>query len=591
MKAKIFSLLFVLPMLTAGIFAGYLLVADLSDAWRMRAWTPVMAVLESGGYRMSATGEADSLQAYARYRYEVAGVTYYNERVAISDGGDNIGRFQQELGSRLRRAHESGQPVLVYVNPDDHSDAVIERSLRGGLAGFKLLFLLIFGGIAAGLIYVVFRAAPESASTGTSSKASPWLTRPAWRSNRFRSTSRSTMWIAWGFAIFWSLISAPLPFVVYQEFAQNDNALALLGLLFPFIGVGLIAQAIRRTHEWLRYGAAILTLDPFPGAIGGHVGGQLDCRVPLDRTARYQVTLNCIRSHMSGSGKNRRRSESASWHDTQLAHAAEGPLGTCLIFRFDVPDELAESDADKAGDTYHLWRLNVSAELPGTDLDRNYEIPVYATQAESSSLPEDLIKAAQADQKVLDLAALRRLMRIEFGAAGRSLRYPAGRNLGFGLGGSAFGATFAIAGWLLWTHADELLMGVAFTTVGSLILLASLYLMLNSLQCSQEGEDIVSVRRLLGIRINTSRISRAAFAGFDKRSTMSSQSGNRHVMYYTLKAVDHDGRTIVVGEGFRGASQANAAAELVAEAFGLQGRVARPGHGIDEAPANWLAAD
>jgi hypothetical protein len=43
---------------------------------------------------------------------------------------------------------------------------------------------------------------------------------------------------------------------------------ALIRLLFPLVGIWLIACAIRRTREWRRFGAAPVTLDPVPGSIG-----------------------------------------------------------------------------------------------------------------------------------------------------------------------------------------------------------------------------------------------------------------------------------------------------------------------------------
>ena len=84
------------------------------------------------------------------------------------------------------------------------------------------------------------------------------------------------MWAAWAFAIFWNAISAVTPFIAYREVVSNDNYIALVALLFPLVGIGLLIWALRRTFEWRRFGPAPVTLDPFPGSIGGHVGGTVD---------------------------------------------------------------------------------------------------------------------------------------------------------------------------------------------------------------------------------------------------------------------------------------------------------------------------
>ena len=44
------------------------------------------------------------------------------------------------------------------------------------------------------------------------------MVKPAvWRRRPIRSGSKLTMWAAWGFAIFWNLISMPLPFLLLDE--------------------------------------------------------------------------------------------------------------------------------------------------------------------------------------------------------------------------------------------------------------------------------------------------------------------------------------------------------------------------------------
>lgn len=154
---------------------------------------------------------------------------------------------------------------------------------------------------------------------------------------------------AWLFAGVWNLISAAMPFIAYREVVDKGNYAGLLALVFPLVGIGLLVWAIRRTREWRRFGPAPVSLDPFPGSIGGHVGGTIDLAVPFDPAAR-----------------------------------------------FDVPEGLDESDAVKKNDRHHLWRLNLSAELPGADLDRDYEIPVYATAAASRRLSDRALSEANA---------------------------------------------------------------------------------------------------------------------------------------------------------------------------------------------------
>ena len=51
------------------------------------------------------------------------------------------------------------------------------------------------------------------------------ICRSSRRSESIGSGSKTGMYVAWGFALFWNLVSAPLPFVVYQE--VEDLTLAI----------------------------------------------------------------------------------------------------------------------------------------------------------------------------------------------------------------------------------------------------------------------------------------------------------------------------------------------------------------------------
>ena len=591
MKGRILLCLFALPFFGVGAWMGYSIAGHLNDAWRMQDWIPVAATLTRAGYESHADDDGTTYEAYAQYTYTYEGRVYVGERVAIAVGADNIGDFQQELGARLSAAMARRETVTVYVNPALPSEAIIDRSLRWGLLGFKSIFFFVFGGFGLGLLIFVFRAPKKKDPSAPELTGRPWLVNDDWQTATIRSSSKMAMWAAWGFAAFWNLISAPLPFVVHRELVGNGNALALIGLLFPIVGVGLVVWAVRRTREWRRFGPAPVTLDPFPGAIGGHVGGTIDVNLPYDPSAKFSLTLTNVRSYVSGSGKKRRRRESAEWQDAQVAHATSGARGTRLSFRFDVPPGLAESDADQSEDSYHLWRLGLQAELPGADIDRDYEIPVYATGEESSQLSGYAIEEAKSEQGRLDLDAIQEIVNLTHSAAGKSLYYPVGRNLLGGLMGLVVGSIFAIAGWFLTIHEGHTFFGGVFGLVGLLVALSSLYVALNSLEVVKQGSEIRTVRRILGIPVSRRRMKIADFFRFRKSASSKSQSGSKHTIRYTIAAVDRSGEKLTLGEGFKGAGQAKAAMEFFSRELGLTPAKNEPEPDASYADADFLAAD
>lgn len=376
------------------------------------------------------------------------------------------------------------------------------------------------------------------------------------------------MWGSWAFAAFWNLISAALPFLLYEEVVEKENYIALVGLLFPLIGLGLLVWAIRRTIEWRRFGPAPVTLDPFPGSIGGHVGGTIDLKLPYDPAARFRLTLNNLHSYVSGSGKNRGRKEEAEWQDAMVAHAEHGTSGTRLVFRFDIPEGLDPSDTDH-DDSYYIWRLNLHAELPGTNLDRDYDIPVYATATQSRHLSNRAVQKARAEQDLIDDESVGEIISIRNGPSGNQMVYPMGRHVGPSLGGLIVGAIFAAMGWYLVFEEGHSIFGSVFAVVGTLIGIFCLYLMFNSLEVFKEAGSIRTVRRVLGIPVSNKQMHQNNFERFKKKSTMKTQSGGKHIIYYSVYALDRQGNEIVLGEGFKGESEAKAAMRTIASTLGL----------------------
>ncbi|MEJ2128099.1 MAG: DUF3592 domain-containing protein [Woeseiaceae bacterium] len=569
MKGKILATLFALPFLGVGIWMGWSIGNAIYDTVRMSDWVRVEARLTRAGYETHSGDDSDTYEAYAEYTYLVEGRAYTGDRVSVSSGADNIGDYQQDIGRELSSAMSRGDHILVWVDPDDPAEAVVDRGIRWGLMGFKSIFLLVFGGFGGGLAFFVWRAPKEKDKTDPQFADKPWLLDDAWQTPEIRSSSRASMFGVWIFAAFWNLISAPIPFLLFDEVVAKKNYIALLGLLFTAVGIGLLVWAIRRTMEWKRFGATPVTLDPFPGSIGGHVGGTIELNVPHASSNEFQVTLTNIRSYISGSGKNRSRKESAKWQDTIVAHSESTGAGTRLTFRFDVPGGLTESDALREDDTYHVWRLDLTGELDGTDLDRSFDIPVYATATQSRHLSQLAVDRGRERQTARAEKAAQEHIRFVSGATGRSMVYPMFRQFWSHFAGFIVGGSFAAVGAYLVIEEGQRVFGSIFGGIGGLVALATLYGMFKSLEVGRDASGFWTVRRWLGIPIRRRHMGKHEFQRFSKNSNLQQQGGGKHVMYYNIYAHGLDGRKLVVGEGFRGASQAEAAIRLISQELGL----------------------
>jgi hypothetical protein len=570
MKGRILMTLFALPFFGVGVWMLWSIGMTFSDAWRMQGWEPVPAQLMTAGYETRSGDDSDTYKAYANYSYRYGGHAYTGDRVGLAGDADNIGSYQADMGNRLGSALARGEPITIWVDPGAPADSIIDRSIRWGLVGFKSIFVFVFGGAGLGLLVYTWTRPKEKDASLIQYQESPWLLNDAWQTPEIRSGSKAAMWGAWAFAAFWNAISSVTPFIAYREVVENENYLALVALVFPLVGLGLLAWAVRRTLEWRRFGPAPATLDPFPGSIGGHVGGRIDLNMPFDSTTKFHVTLTNLHSYVSGSGKNRSRKESAKWQDELVAYAEPGGKGTRLTFRFDVPDALDESDAEQKGASYYRWRLNLRAELAGTDIDRDYDIPVYATAQQSRDLPDRAMQRSREERDAIADGRVRDRIRFQHRPLGRSMFYPMGRHLVPNLAGLFFGAVFAGAGWFLIAQEGQTIFGSIFGGVGALIAIGAFYMMTNSLEVSQDGTSVNTVRRWLGIPVSRKSMPRSDFARFEKKTSMKTQSGGRHAIFFAINMVDYDGNTMAVGEGFRGESEAQAAMRLIARELGLR---------------------
>lgn len=569
MKGKILLFLFALPFFGVGVWMGGSIGKDLIEARAMQGWQATQAHLVDAGYETHSGDDADTYEAYATYTYQYRGQMFTGDRVGIARGSDNVGEYQRDMGRRLSAARDRGEPITAYVNPQAPAEAIIDRELRWGLIGFKSIFLFVFGGAGLGMIVWAFKAPRQKDASDPAYSGRPWTMNDAWQTPTIKSNSKTTMYLMWGFAAFWNLISAPLPFLLYREVVEKRNYIALLGLLFTLVGICLVVWAIRSTLEWRRFGPAPVTLDPFPGAIGGHVGGTIDLNLPYEPAAKVLLTLTNIHNYESGSGKNRSRQERAMWQDRQIAHLETGPKGTRLSFRFDVPHGLDESDADQTGNDYHLWRLNLKAELPGTDMNRDYEIPVYATGERSRHISQRSIDSARSRTEQGDDQAVRQAIRMRTDIDGKQMLYPMGRHLGSAFAGMLVGAIFAGAGWWLMFGQGQPILGAVFGGIGLLVILASLYAVLNSLEVIKTASDVQSVRRFLGVPLRRHRMRVDQIHELTKKSAYKTQSGNKHTVYYSIYASDGQGNRMLVGEGFRGKSEAEAAIRFLSRELGI----------------------
>jgi hypothetical protein len=260
---------------------------------------------------------------------------------------------------------------------------------------FFALFAVTFGGVGFGGIAAALagrRKLQEQASLEASHPDAPWLWRADWASGRIVDSSRATMFSAWIFAAFWNLIGLPSAFLAVRAGIQEGKPAAFFALLFPLVGIGFIVWAVRSTLRYRKYGVSRLELSTVPGVIGRRLAGIVRAPARFQAEGGFHVTLTCVRRVTTGGGRNRSTSETILWHEEQSVVGEPNRTAAAMETHIPVAFRLP-ADAEPCDDTNPsnrvLWRIQLSASVPGVDYESRFEVPVFRTSASDQPLSAD----------------------------------------------------------------------------------------------------------------------------------------------------------------------------------------------------------
>ena len=630
--------LLVIPGLLFGLLfaaGGYFILAETAlpmwQNWqRVQEWRPANA-------RLLSISAADN-ETRASYRYDFAGGSYQGTGVGVSAFKDNIGSYHEDMQAYLQRIQVNDAFLPIWVNPANPSEAVIDRNMRWGLFALTGAFCSVFLLIGLGVIFASLRSSSTitarrgpslwkmratwqkakkdgtteleflefcqqhyadprvpGAATADKVSAAEWQSRKGWESPRIKSDAGKGVWFFWLFALVWNAISTPIVFIVPAEL-QRENYAALFGLLFPLVGLFLLYKAIKVTIEYRHFGRVVYSMDPFPGGIGGHVGGHIQVNNLDYRRARkarsLSVKLECVYSYVSGSGKNRSRRESIKWAQQGQPKIENAIEGVDLSFRFDVPEGLPQADVEQS-DAYHFWRLSVNADIPGIDLGRSYNIPVFASGETARNVSHDISAQASAMRKQdsdaarhaiasgkFDIEGLSRAMRFRNEGNRIQLRFPMFRNRFLTLFAAIFAGGFGFASYSMVDMASGggmfgifiTIFGIPFFLVALVAAIATIYLPLNNLKVEIESGEVSVLRRLLFIPVYWRRLGRQDISHLSIKRSGSTGQGVDKIEHFKIRAEDKQGKKVTLAEDIDGEDVAMHLRDYLAQRIGVAAR-------------------
>jgi len=261
--------------------------------------------------------------------------------------------------------------TITYVCAGNFRDAI-----------FEAIAVILCGCLGFGLLATVFarwKVAVRAARGRAKHPNEPWLWRPDWAAGRVEDSTFSSMVFWLFFAVCYNAASLPILFLVLHEVIVKQNYRILLALLFPCIGVVLIAVATLTTRRWRKFGKSVFVMSNVPGVIGGALAGSIEFQKPLQTDVEFQLQLSCIQRKtraggVSVQGKNRSSMvETELWQEEQAVQLDEH--GTIPV-EFLVPAKARAADIQKDSNQI-IWRLNVDAPVSGVSYAASFDVPVF----------------------------------------------------------------------------------------------------------------------------------------------------------------------------------------------------------------------
>jgi hypothetical protein len=376
--------------------------------------------------------------------------------------------------------------------------------------------------------------------------------RSEWSSGRIPDQGRGSATFVWFFAILWNAISLPL-LLFLPDVARGGNKAALIGLIFPIAGAGILISAVTTSLRLRRFKVSHFRMSPFPGSLGGRLAGQVETTLGRELLGNsvVLVTLSSVRRTTSGSGKSSNTTESVLWQEDAEHPGASlhsGPAGVAIPVSFIIPAGLEPSSVDP-GSSAVIWRLLVHADVPGVDYDATFEIPVFDTgvaaeprpmtvhAARPATLPPFVSVTHQGETWTVTVDAPR----------------PTSAIVSLGL--------FT----LVWNGAIALMVTlgvptffVVITVIVDLILILALVDMLSSRTITTIDDGWVKVGKRRVLRSDVTEVE-------PKINMSSGRTGGRHNVWYAVEVRTKIKRKLLVARHLRNKRHAEAIAEKVKE--------------------------
>ena len=203
------------------------------------------------------------------------------------------------------------------------------------------------------------------------------------------------------FSLAWLVIGLTILYGGRLRFAPwNGEATGLL-LCIGIWAVTFLPAAIMAIR-WAKWRGVELRMATIPGVVGGKLKAEL--LVPEFIQERTTIRIRIVNEQLTevGSGKNRHTETTVLYED---GLAVETSMLAMEQSRFKIPVEFVipfdTTDATSSvGNVTYRWRMVVTGEAPGLDMEIEIDIPVFKTPQSDPSVKRAGVRAEELEKKL-----------------------------------------------------------------------------------------------------------------------------------------------------------------------------------------------
>jgi ankyrin repeat protein len=359
MKSKIFGLvfagIFAFGFGVGGVLGGLMPLWDAAQTYvRASSLVPVAASLNNV---QLVSGDSKTRGVRAEYSYTWQGERYASDRVSLQQsarGADNLGDWHQRWFNTLDAAYKNKTTVTAWINPNDPTDAVLDKDIRWAKVWFAIPFATLFTGVGLVAAYIFVKILFAKENEFVSQHGKPVELEK--NASRIRANSSVGLFF---FGLVWSLLAVPMCVMLWSS--QNDATPRVIVSILASLGVWMMVHGLSSAIRSRKSASPTISLFPQQPEFGEafrvriHVPNRRGMSMPTAIAIALAETVRDERGSTTATRAGLQRSFVAKRASSASSTAQE------TIYEADIePPSDGHASGGPSGGMIYSWTLEIA---------------------------------------------------------------------------------------------------------------------------------------------------------------------------------------------------------------------------------------